>query len=170
MLQERVDSMQVSGTTRRRLLQFIGAAVALPSAPVRAEPAPAVKVWKDPSCGCCNGWVEHLRGSGFSVAVSDVADLASIKAEAGIPADLASCHTARIDPYVLEGHVPAAAIRRLLQERPQAIGLAVPGMPIGSPGMEGGSPEIYAVILFGKSQRAVYGRFLGAAPFGNEAR
>jgi hypothetical protein len=127
----------------------------------RAEDAPAVKVWKDPNCGCCTGWVEHLRQSGFAVAVVEQADLTSIKAEAGIPAELASCHTARIDGYVLEGHVPAAAIRRLIKQRPEAIGLAVPGMPIGSPGMEGGSPEVYAVILFGKAQRSVYGRFLG---------
>lgn len=162
--------MQVRGPTRRNVLQFIGGTLALAPARVRAEAEPMVKVWKDPTCGCCNGWVEHLRGSGFSVAVSDEANLASIKAEAGIPADLASCHTARIDAYVLEGHVPAAAIRRLLQERPQSIGLAVPGMPIGSPGMEGGSPEVYAVILFGKAQRVIYGRFIGAAPLGNETR
>ena len=147
--------------SRRTALQFIGATAALDLSEARAEDAPAVKVWKDPNCGCCTGWVEHLRKSGFAVAVVEQADLTSIKAEAGIPAELASCHTARIDGYVLEGHVPAAAIRRLLKERPEGIGLAVPGMPIGSPGMEGGSPEVYAVILFGKAQRRVYGRFLG---------
>ena len=147
--------------SRRAVLQFIGATAALDLSEARAEDAPAVKVWKDPNCGCCTGWVEHLRKSGFGVVVVEQADLTSIKAEAGIPAELASCHTARIDGYVLEGHVPAAAIRRLIKERPEAIGLAVPGMPIGSPGMEGGSPEVYAVILFGKAQRRVYGRFLG---------
>jgi hypothetical protein len=147
--------------SRRTVLQCIGATAALHRSEARAEDAPAVKVWKDPNCGCCTGWVEHLRQSGFTVAVVEQADLTSIKAEAGIPAELASCHTARIDGYVLEGHVPAAAIRRLIKERPEAIGLAVPGMPIGSPGMEGGSPEVYAVILFGKAQRLVYGRFLG---------
>jgi len=102
--------------------------------------------------------------SGFSVAVNDEPDLASIKARDGVPADLASCHTARIEAYVLEGHVPAPAIRRLLKERPEGIGLAVPGMPIGSPGMEGGRPEVYAVVLFGKAGRQVYGRYVGAVP------
>jgi hypothetical protein len=147
--------------SRRTVLQLLVATAALDLSAARAEDAPAVKVWKDPNCGCCTGWVEHLRQSGFAVAVVEQADLTSIKAEAGIPAELASCHTARIDGYVLEGHVPAAAIRRLIKQRPEAIGLAVPGMPIGSPGMEGGSPEVYAVILFGKAQRSVYGRFLG---------
>lgn len=147
--------------SRRTVLQLLVATPALDLSAARAEDAPAVRVWKDPNCGCCTGWVEHLRQSGFAVAVVEQADLTSIKAEAGIPAELASCHTARIDGYVLEGHVPAAAIRRLIKERPEAIGLAVPGMPIGSPGMEGGSPEVYAVILFGKAQRIVYGRFLG---------
>src|SRR5262245_59867342 len=162
--------MHLAGATRRQVLALIGAAVPLPIAEGQAEAEPAVKVWKDPTCGCCNGWVEHLRANGFSVAVIDQPELASIKAEAGIPADLASCHTARIGEYVLEGHVPAHAIRRLIKERPEGIGLAVPGMPIGSPGMEGGRPEVYAVILFGKAQRQVYGRFIGAAPQPGEAR
>jgi hypothetical protein len=158
------------GPTRRSVLCLIGAAATLAASQGRAQPAPAVKVWKDPACGCCTGWVEHLSRSGFSVASIDTSDLAAIKAEAGIPADLAACHTARIEAYVLEGHVPAAAIWRLLKERPEGIGLAVPGMPIGSPGMEGGSPESYAVILFGKAERRVYGRFIGAEPLTGDRR
>jgi hypothetical protein len=158
------------GPSRRNVLYFIGSAAALAARQARAQPAPAVKVWKDPACGCCTGWVEHLSRSGFSVASVDTSDLASIKAQAGIPADLASCHTARVEGYVLEGHVPAAAIRRLLKERPEGIGLAVPGMPIGSPGMEGGSPDVYAVILFGKAERLIYGRFIGAEPFMGDVR
>src|SRR5262245_3390408 len=158
------------GPSRRNVLYFIGSAATLGPGQARAEPAPAVKVWKDPGCGCCNGWVEHLSRSGFAVASVDTSDLASIKAEAGIPADLAACHTARVEGYVLEGHVPAAAIRRLLKERPEGIGLAVPGMPIGSPGMEGGSPDVYAVILFGKADRLVYARFIGAEPFTGNLR
>ena len=156
--------MQLKGPTRRHFFSLLGAAVALPAAQARAEAQPSVEVWKDPGCGCCNGWVEHLRMSGFSVAVNDEPDLASIKARDGVPADLASCHTARIEAYVLEGHVPAPAIRRLLKERPEGIGLAVPGMPIGSPGMEGGRPQVYAVVLFGKAGRQVYGRYVGAVP------
>jgi hypothetical protein len=158
------------GSTRRKLLQLLGCVAALTVGQGRAQAAPAVKVWKDPSCGCCSGWIEHLRRGGFSVASVDTFELATIKAEAGIPADLASCHTARLEGYCLEGHVPAAAIWRLLQERPEAIGLAVPGMPVGSPGMEGGSPEVYAVILFGKNHRQVYARFVGAEPLIGDAR
>jgi hypothetical protein len=82
----------------------------------------------------------------------------------GVPGELASCHTAKIDTYVIEGHVPAAAIRRLLAERPAALGLAVPGMPIGSPGMEGGTPQLYDVFLFAAQSTTVYGRFIGSEP------
>jgi hypothetical protein len=158
------------GLSRRNVLYLMGSAAALGATEARAASAPAVQVWKDPNCGCCRGWVEHLSRSGFAVASVDTSDLASIKAEAGIPADLASCHTARIEGYVLEGHVPAAAIRRLLNERPEGIGLAVPGMPIGSPGMEGGSPEVYAVILFGATERRVFARFIGAEPVTGDVR
>ena len=123
-----------------------------------------VKVWKDPSCGCCSGWVEHLRGSGFTVEAIDTADLAAVKTALGVPDELAACHTAKIDSYVIEGHVPAAAIRRLLAERPAALGLAVPGMPVGSPGMEGGTPQPYDVVLFAAASSRLYGRFIGAEP------
>jgi hypothetical protein len=120
-------------------------------------------VTRDPSCGCCSGWVEHVRSAGFRVEVIDSHDLAPLKARLGIPARLASCHTAEIGGYVLEGHVPAPAIERILTERPQATGLAVPGMPVGSPGMEvvGSPDERYEVILFGPAGERVYARFLG---------
>lgn len=131
----------------------------------RAVPAfPAIAVSKDPDCGCCAGWVEHLRAEGFDAMVKDVADMPAVKARLGIPPDLASCHTAEIAGYVIEGHVPASAITRLLSEQPDARGLAVPGMPTGSPGMEapGALDETYEVVLFGPESRRVFGRYRGA--------
>lgn len=118
-------------------------------------------VTRDPSCGCCSAWVEHIRSAGFQVEVIESNDLAALKLRLGIPGHLAACHTAEIDGYVLEGHVPAPAIKRLLIERPPATGLAVPGMPIGSPGMEvsGAPDERYDVILFGPPGQRVYARF-----------
>jgi hypothetical protein len=100
--------------------------------------AQTIDVIKSPYCGCCAQWVEHLRANGFTVRVTDVEDLDPVARQHGVPDELRSCHTATVGGYVIEGHVPAADIRRLLDERPQATGLAVPGMPIGSPGMEQG--------------------------------
>jgi hypothetical protein len=125
-----------------------------------------ITVHKDSNCGCCSGWVEHLRAAGFSVDARDTADVARVKQQHGVPPELASCHTAIVGGYVIEGHVPALAIRRLLAERPDASGLAVPGMPVGSPGMEGGTPQAYAVVLFGPAKQTPYMRFLGAQPLG----
>lgn len=125
-----------------------------------------ITVHKDPNCGCCSLWVEHLRAAGFSVDTRDSADVARVKQQHGVPAELASCHTAIVGGYVIEGHVPALAIRRLLAERPDASGLAVPGMPVGSPGMEGGTPQAYVVVLFGPAKQTPYMRFLGAQPAG----
>jgi hypothetical protein len=107
--------------------------------PVRAETA--IDVMKDANCGCCENWIEHLSQSGFAPTGHDLGNrsLNRFKAAAGVPASMVSCHTATIDGYVIEGHVPAADIARLLDERPEAIGLAVPGMPMGSPGMEYGA-------------------------------
>lgn len=118
------------------------------SGPARAE---EVTVYKDPYCGCCDAWVDHLRASGFSVSVRERTDMAAVKTQIGIPTDLQSCHTATISDYVIEGHVPAADIVRLLEKRPEGRGLAVPGMPIGSPGMEGPNPQPYASLLFSES-------------------
>ena len=128
--------------------------------PAQAAAPAAITVHKDPNCGCCTGWVEHLKTSGFTARIIETSDLNSVKARLGVPKELAACHTAEVAGYVLEGHVPAEALTRLLAERPEAIGLAVPGMPFGSPGM-GGTPQEYDVILFGAAARRTYMRFLG---------
>ena len=101
-----------------------------------ATALPLVEVYKSPACGCCGGWVTHLRQSGFPVEVHEVEDLEPVRKQFGVPYGKGSCHTARVDGYVVEGHVPAGDIRRLLAERPNARGLVLPGMPAGSPGME----------------------------------
>lgn len=148
-------------SSRRAMLGAIAATAIGLAAGVRAEPRLIIKVWKDPNCGCCTGWVEHLRRAGFAVTATDTVDMQAVKTHLGVPAELASCHTAEIDGYVIEGHVPAHAISRLLAEKTKGLGLAVPGMPIGSPGMEGGKPEPYDVILFGEHPPIRFGRFLG---------
>ena len=121
---------------------------------------PLVTVYKSPTCGCCAAWVDHLRASGFTVETVDVADLDAVKRQYGIPDSLASCHTAVVGGYVVEGHVPAEDVRRLLAERPEAGGLAVPGMPVGSPGMEApdGRTEPYAVLLVDDGGTTVFSR------------
>jgi hypothetical protein len=148
--------------TRRSVL--LGLAVAAMPGPHWARAAAPMVINKDPNCGCCAAWAEHVKAAGFEARLNEVGDLGPIKARLAVPPALASCHTAEIEGYVVEGHVPASAIKRLLAERPSAIGLAVPGMPIGSPGMEvPGSPdETYDVILFGRSGQKVYARFKGA--------
>jgi hypothetical protein len=150
--------------TRRSMLGLISSVTVTLATGVRADTRPTITVSKDPNCECCTGWVEHLRRNGFIATVVETADLQAIKMRLGVPAELASCHTAEIAGYVIEGHVPAQAIRRLIAERPDALGLAVPGMPVGSPGMEGGTPEIYDVILFGKRPPMSFGRFIGDRP------
>lgn len=119
-------------------------------AQTRNQPQPNVEVWKDPNCGCCEDWVSHMRANGFTVQVHNSGNTAA-RARLGVPNALGSCHTAQVGGYALEGHVPAHDIHRLLMERPNAIGLAVPGMPIGSPGMDGpvygGRRDAYAVLL-----------------------
>ena len=108
------------------------------------------------------GWVSHLQDSGFTVRTTDVPDVSPIKAEHDVPARLTSCHTALVDGYVIEGHVPAAEIARLLKERPQATGLSVPGMPQGSPGMESSNPpDTYDVVIFSPEQTGIYASYRG---------
>ena len=109
-----------------------------------------IEVYKDPACGCCSQWVEHLREEGFVVRATDTTELPAFKASHAVPRQLQSCHTALVDGYVIEGHVPAADVQRLLKERPAIAGLAVAGMPIGSPGMEieGVQAQPYEVIAF----------------------
>jgi hypothetical protein len=149
---------------RRETLRFL---VALPlllqTRTANSSKLPKVTLTKDPNCGCCNGWAAHLRGSGFDVEIIESTSLDALKAQLGVPPALASCHTAELGAYVLEGHVPDVAIRKLLAERPQAKGLAVPGMPIGSPGMEmeGMAAEEYTVFVFDEAGHRPYARFIG---------
>lgn len=114
----------------------------------QSAPAAEITVYKSPWCGCCEQWIGHMRSQGHRVVSQDLEDLDAIKTMAGVPEDLQSCHTAFVAGYVLEGHVPAADVARLLAERPEARGLAVPGMPGGSPGMEGAAAEPFEVMLF----------------------
>ena len=131
---------------RRAALRLVAGASLLAAVPARAA-LPPMRVYKSPSCGCCTEWVKHLRADGFIVAVEETGNNAA-RARLGIPPALASCHTAEIGGYAIEGHVPAADVRRLLAARPKARGLAVPGMPIGSPGMEQGDErDAYDVML-----------------------
>lgn len=109
--------------------------------------ATVVEVFKSPHCGCCGGWVEHLRQNGFEVKAHDVDDVPAARKKLGMPDRLGSCHTAKVGGYVVEGHIPAADIRRLLKEKPKALGLAVPSMPPGSPGMESSKPVPYQTLL-----------------------
>jgi hypothetical protein len=123
-----------------------------------------MRVHKDPNCGCCEAWVQHVQAAGFVASVTETRTINRLKAELGVPKDLHSCHTAEIDGYVIEGHVPAQEIRRLLLERPTATGIAVAGMPIGSPGMEipGRAPERYEVVLFGPNRHIeLFARYRG---------
>jgi hypothetical protein len=150
---------------RAFIAAFAGCAAYLPLVRTgMAAPLPLLQVMKDPACGCCSQWVAHMREAGFPVEVTETADITAAKTNHRVPADLASCHTARVAGYVIEGHVPAGAVKRLLQEKPAARGLAVPGMPVGSPGMEmpGAEPVAYEVILFDDTQRTLFERYRGA--------
>lgn len=122
---------------------------------------PAVTVWKSPSCGCCQGWVDYLKDNGFEVTAHDVDDVVSIKQKLGVTnPSLYSCHTAKVGNYVIEGHVPVADIRRLLSERPNILGLSAPGMPQLSPGMFSIEPKDYDVLQFDKDQEtSVYSSY-----------
>ena len=130
-----------------------------PSVPVVDASLPAMTVYKTPTCGCCTAWVDHMKAAGFRVDVRDTLDLAPVKLDLGVPAGLGSCHTARVGDYVVEGHVPAADVKRLLDERPEGVaGIAVPGMPTGSPGMEvpGQPAQPYDVVAFGTGGQHVF--------------
>lgn len=161
----RTRDMDISGKypavlTRRSVLGLTAALLAFPDSATSAAET-VVLVHKDPDCGCCSGWVRHLKEAGFTVTIEETADLHAVRKRLRVPADLAACHTAEADGYVIEGHVPAAALRRLLKERPNAVGLAVPGMPLGSPGMEGSRVDPYNVVLFDATSRRTYMRFIG---------
>lgn len=120
-----------------------------------------IEVMRNPGCGCCEKWAEGLKAAGFEISMSDSPDLAGYRTGLGVPADLAGCHTGRIEGYIVEGHVPSADIIRMLLERPDAAGLAVSGMPMGSPGMEmEGQRESFDVVLFkSDGSRAVFAKY-----------
>jgi hypothetical protein len=145
----------------RRSVFVAGAVSLLQPGTVFAAAEQVITVHRDPDCSCCLGWVQHLQKAGFRANVLETKDLDAVKKRLGVPDDLAACHTAEIAGYVIEGHVPAIALERFLAEKPNATGLAVPGMPIGSPGMEGGRPEKYDVVLFGPNSRRTYLSFIG---------
>jgi hypothetical protein len=132
---------------RRSLLQAVLLACVLPIGVAQAAP-PTIEVYKSAYCGCCAEWVKHLQANGFTVKAHDVADPSDYRARFGVPEAMGSCHTAVVGGYAIEGHVPASEIKRLLAERPKAKGLAVPEMPMGSPGMEGAHKDAYDVLLF----------------------
>jgi hypothetical protein len=146
------QSFQSNSTRRVWLLGML--ALGTTSIAVAAKPpAIPVEVWKDPNCGCCKDWIAHMEKNGFAVTVKDQGNNAA-RARLGMPQKFGSCHTAVVQGYVIEGHVPASDIQRLLKEKPQALGLAVPGMPVGSPGMDGavygGRRDPYKVLLVQK--------------------
>jgi hypothetical protein len=144
-------------------LVVAGAAFAFVRAQQATSTAESVVVYKTATCGCCGVWVDHLRSNGFSVVTHDVSpeELSTIAREAGVSAGLGSCHTAKVGGYAVEGHVPAADITRLLKERPDVAGIAVPGMPVGSPGMEmGDRVDPYNVVAFTKDgRRSVFAQY-----------
>ena len=145
---------------QRREFLLLSAGALLPVPVLGARDA--IRVYKNAACGCCEAWIKHLRANGFEVQAHDVDDTVEHRRRHGVPDALGSCHTALLGEYVVEGHVPAREIKRLLREKPKAAGLAVPGMPIGSPGMEGPRIDPYDVLLFQRNGRfttyARYGR------------
>jgi hypothetical protein len=136
----------------RRDVLLVSAAVLAAGPSCAAQAGPSIKVYKDASCGCCTAWVDHLKAKGFKTEVDETQDMAAIKTKYGVPGDLTSCHTGIVAGYAIEGHVPAADIKRLLKDKPKALGIAVPAMPVNSPGMEvpGQPDEPYTVWLFAK--------------------
>ena len=149
--------MNANTTNRRRFAQLTAAAwAASVIAPLGAQPLKGtpVEVWKDASCGCCGDWITHMENNGFKITVHDTGNNA-VRARLGLPTKYGSCHTALVGGYVVEGHVPASDVQRLLREKPQALGLAVPGMPIGSPGMDGavygGRRDRYDTLLVSRA-------------------
>jgi hypothetical protein len=146
----------MTSTNRRHVLHLLAAAAGMAALPaMAAAPAKiAMEVWKDPNCGCCKDWIALMERAGFAVKVHDVGNSA-VRAKLGLPTRLGSCHTALVGGYLVEGHVPAADVHKLLKQKPKALGIAVPGMPIGSPGMDGpdygGRKDPYDVLLVTQS-------------------
>lgn len=148
-----------SAIDRRQCLMLVAGSALLATRPrgLSAAADTVIKVYKTPTCGCCSSWVDHLQSNGFEVSAEDLADLDTVKQMAGVPDHLLSCHTGLISSYTIEGHVPAPAIQKLLAERPEIRGLAVPGMP--SP-----NPERYDVVAFGGEQDRVFMSFVETDP------
>jgi hypothetical protein len=151
----------------KRLIQFliIGlvavSVILLPIQSTHAASVPAIAVYRDPSCRCCGGWIDHLAEQGFQPQNIETADMERLKQQYGVPDDLTSCHTAIINGYVIEGHVPAADIQRLITERPDVVGITVPGMPVGTPGMESGDRrDSFTVFSFDQQgNQAVFNQY-----------
>ncbi|WP_424361469.1 DUF411 domain-containing protein [Methylocystis parvus] len=151
--------------SRREAALFLGAAAgALVAGAARADNAKKMIVHKSPTCGCCGGWAQRMRAEGYVVEEIKEADMKAVKARLGVPENMASCHTAELDGYIIEGHVPPQAIAQLLKERPKVTGVAAPGMPMGSPGMEMGEPEAYTLYLFDAAGAREFGKWLGDKP------
>lgn len=157
MIRSSLSAPQDRRAFLRSAALLVGAAALVPAVARGADVAPGtpITIYKDPDCGCCKLWVDHVTKAGFTATVHDTRDMDSVKASMGVPAALHSCHTARVGNYTIEGHVPADVIRQLLKEKPAGRGLAVPGMPAGSPGMEmGGRKDAYDIKLFDKSGKS----------------
>jgi hypothetical protein len=145
-------------------MHWAAAALIATTATAAAEQPSVVSVYKTPTCGCCSKWVEHMRANGFTVRTTDMDSTGPVQSKHGVPPEIRSCHTAIVNGYVVEGHVPAKEVKRLVKERPSITGIAVAGMPVGSPGMEmpGTDPHPYYVVSFDRNGRidkfASYGR------------
>lgn len=150
--------------SRRKLGLVLAAPAVLGFTRSTVASSDRVLVFRDESCGCCGDWVEHIRAAGYQVDVQVYPSMNRKKTELGVPPNLRSCHTAQVGGYVVEGHVPAAEIRRLLATRPDARGLTVPRMPVGSPGMEveGVAPDRYDVLLFSEERTKIFATYVGA--------
>jgi hypothetical protein len=145
--------------SRREFLVAAAAVVVSRRALLAETPASVITVYKDPNCGCCMKWIEHLSKAGFVVMPKDMTNMDEVKSNMRVPKQLQSCHTGVVDKYVIEGHVPADVIKKFLAEKPTDLGLAVPGMPSGSPGMEGGRVDKYDIIAFtGAGKTRVYAK------------
>ena len=147
---------------RRNSLALIASLVLFAKSSRSQSTGPLISVFKTPTCSCCGKWVEHLKANGFTVKVQEVNNTAAYEKQYRVPPGMESCHTAVVNGYAIEGHVPATEIKRLLNEKPKLVGLAVPGMPLGSPGMEGARNDAYSVFGFDeRGHTAVYARYPG---------
>lgn len=149
-----IDSFKKSSTLIKFLILLCATGLAQAASPPESgKTLPTVEVYKSPQCGCCKSWAEHLQKNGFTVISHDVNDVPAIRKKLGMPGKYGACHTAKVGQYLVEGHVPAADIMRLLKEHPKAIGLAVPSMPQGSPGMESEHPVQYNTLIINNDGR-----------------